>query len=542
MDKNVFNIKKVLLFIFLIPISIDFYSCGIKYVLEEEPNNNIYNASSVYNGKLVKSTIANKDDIDFYRIQVKEVISKDLLADIEVKENTNLNLIIKVYKENKIIKIIKNDSLINNKTKTVRIVNMLFNMEDVINGIAIFSVEPDIGNTSFDTSEKLNYDLLVRLKEKGEDEEGEANDKAVFANPIGDSGIIKGYFNPSWNPLNIDDAQKREEDWYSFIISGEGLKILNISVSAVPNIDTKLSIYDDMGYLIRETNGNKTGETEKIMNLGVKKGKYYIKLENDKPYVQNPYVGYLLKIEKYNWDKYSEYEPNDRYSFANSITFSKDIKGYINPPGDIDWFRFNIYDPERQVITVKLSPTAYIDPVIELYNSSNESILFVNDRKIDEGEIIKNLGVEEGVYYLKISNKAGDTDNFNNPYTLLIEKKDWNQDEEFELNNDFDNANQILVGEIRKGYINPARDKDFYWFIIEEDMEINYEVTPCVLLDMVLKVYNQNKEIVLEINNNKIDEGENGKIDLLKGKYFLEVFSNNKNANSRDSYMLKIFG
>jgi len=536
------NVKRGFLIIIFVFISIYFSSCQIRYTLEEEPNNDIHSSAPIYNEKLLKGIIIGRDDIDFYRITMKETVKNDLLADIEIKENKNLDLILKIYRGNRIVKVVDDDIQNNNgDERAERMVNVLFSKEALINGAAIFSVEPEVEHTSFDSFEKLDYTISIKLKEAKEDEEKEPNDKAVFANSVGESGIIKGYFNPASNPLNNENAEKIEEDWYSFAVNGKSMKIIDTSLSAVPNIDSILSIYDDLGYLIRESNSYGIGEPEKIVNVGVKKGKYYIRVKSSKCCVQNPYIGYLLKIEKNNWDSNYEYEPNDRYSSANNPRFSEDFKGYINPKGDIDWLKFNIYSTDRQVVTVKISPTAYMDPALELLNMANELILKVDDRKIDEGEIIKNIGVEEGVYYIKISDKAKESNFTSNPYTILINKREWSSDEEFEPNNDFDSANEITVGEIKRAYITPGLDEDFYWFSMKENATINFEVTPIILLDMVLRIYNQDRLFIGEIDENGLDEEERGSFILLEGNYFLEIFSKNKNENSRDSYILKIF-
>jgi len=524
--------------IYLSFISIILISCSIKYEKEKEDNNNIYTANVINNNK-IKGKINEIEDIDFYRIVYNKETNKDIIADIICTENDSLDIRINLYRNGKIIKIIDDtDEEKGNVGEGERIINAFFSRDELINNTAVFSIQGRFIK-GFNEN-KSSYELRVRIMEKQNDQEGEPNDKPVFASELINTGIMKGYFSPAVNFTIPEQIMNNETDWYSFRVEGNEIKLFNISHSSVPNIDTKLSVFDELGYLIREANSHRKGESEKLTAIGLKQGKYFIKLESAESYKKNEKIGYTIKIKSMDFAG-SEYEPNDNYPSANPVSFNKEIKGYFNPAGDIDWFRFSIYDPSPQVVSVKVSPAAGIDPVVQLCTVSGEPIITLDDRKVDEGEIIRNMGMRQGVYYIKMTNKDTLVDEPENNYLLLIEKKPWNEDEEFEKNDKQEFANNLIVGGLKNGFITPKEDRDFYSFILEEENNIVFELTPCILLDLAIRVYDSNGTLIKKIDNKGFEQGEKENVFLESGVYYAEIFSTNGQENSRDAYIFRIY-
>ena len=207
----------------------------------------------------------------------------------------------------------------------------------------------------------------------------------------------------------------------------------------------------------------------------------------------------------------------------------------------------SLYEPEPQVLSIKISPTEDIDPVIELYGSGEELIRTANDRGVDEGEIIKNIGTEEGIYYIKVYNQNPERDNPERRYTLLVDREEWQEDEEFEVNDFLEEANGIIFNGLKRGYISPRGDRDVYTFNVAqgpaplEPAAVTLELSPCVLLDLAMRVYNEQGVFLEEINNNPAEEGEKETLFLEEGTYFVEVISMNQRENARDAYILRIY-
>jgi hypothetical protein len=530
----------------------------MRYEREIESNDDEHTAMKIQNSKPVKGTIDGEGDIDFYKLAEEQrtfkawddVSARDgnVAVRIHVTGTAEKNLLIKIYGENRVIKVIDdNDLMSNGNHYGEEIANVFFSTEDIREGKALFSVEKAPENRSSNGNSNNEYTLVVYLREMEDNEEREPNDKPVLATRFGQSSLIRGFFDPARNPLATDE-EKKEVDWFSFTIPDTvSREIIHLTISAVPDVDSIISLYDELGYLIRMANSNGIGEMERLMSIGLGKGNYYIKVESSGFPQKNTKVGYLLKKEKYNGVR-GEIEPNDRYTFANAISFSKDIHGYFNPAGDIDWYRMNIYEPEPQLVSIKISPTENIDPVIEFYTTREDLLLMVNDRGTDEGEILKNIGVSTGIFYIKIYDQETERYDQGTKYTLLVEKRKWEDDEEFEINDSLEGANPLVMSGLKRGNITPRGDRDLFSFQVgqdtsttEETFAVSFEITPCILLDLAMIIRGESGNTIALINENPAEEGENGILNLQKGNYFIEIMSMNKNENSRDSYFLRVY-
>jgi hypothetical protein len=467
---------------------------------------------------------------------------------IHVTGTSDLDLLIKIYRENRVVKVINDNGLMGNgNIYGEEFANAFFSIEDIREGRALFSVEKAPDSRPLNANSNDEYTLVVNLREMEDNEEREPNDKPVLATNFGQYSLISGFFDPARNML-AKDEEKTEVDWFSFSIPNTAQsEIIHLTISAVPDVDSTISLYDELGYLIRMANSNGTGEMERLMSVGLGKGNYYIKVKSSGLPQKNTKVGYILKKEKYSGAS-GEIEPNDRYTFANTVSFSKDINGFFNPAGDIDWFRMNIYEPEPQVVSIRISPTENIDPVLEFYTSREDLLLTVNDRGTDEGEILKNIGVSTGIYYIKIHNQETERFDQGTRYTLLVEKRNWEDDEEFEINDSLERANPLVMSGLIKGYITPKGDRDVFSFQVGQDtsttdetIEVNFEITPCILLDIAMIVRDESGNIITIINDNPAEEGERGIMNLQRGNYFIEILSMIKNENSRDSYILRVY-
>jgi hypothetical protein len=541
----------------LIALILGMQSCGLRPEQEISGNNSFGTAMPVQSGRTIKAVMADAGEADYFRISETqrsvrgwdEIVSegKDIIVHIDVRYSQGTVPVTKLYRGNRVIKVIDDGLEYTEDMGETGFTNARFTAEEVLSGKAVFSIENG-SSTEIDAAGlKRQYELRIEVRASTSDEEAEPNDKPVQATGFGESGLLSGYFDPALNAMIPDDGSV-EVDWYSFTIADEQERsIRHVSISAVPNVDSVISVYDELGYLVREADSNGVGEIEKLMNIGLPRGKFFVKVKSAERGQKNSEVGYLLKIETSD-ATHSEYEPNDRYIFANDTVFLQDIYGYFNPIGDSDWFRVSIYDPQPQIISIKISPTEDINPVIAIYSTGEQLIRMADDRGIDEGEIIKNIGAEEGIYYINVYNRNPERDNPDSRYTLLIEKREWQEDEEFEVNDELDLANPIVLNGLKRGYVSPRKDRDYYAFAVQgsgEDSEalteVTLELSPCVLIDLAMHVFDEQGQVLEEINNNPAEEGERETLFLKDGKYFVEVFSMNEFENSRDAYTLRIY-
>ncbi len=525
----------VITFIFSFAIA----SCRIVYLKEKEINDTRKMANVIMVDKTLEGEITSVDDIDFFLINSKstaEKAGKDhkiLILNIKLEKNKNSQMELKVYNRERVIK-----SILSQET-TERLVNIGVSPNDIINNNIYISVSISISRTK-QASKNTDFPVKYRLSIKTEIPEAgieiEPDDQQVFANEIQINTPVKGFFNP---PVNPESNDRIDYDWYKFRID-EDDTMINVLLSAVPDVDSKIALFDDLGYLIREGDSFGEGEGEKLLNISLSRGLYFVRISPISPDQGNAEIPYILKIEKID-NKNTESEPNDVYPKSSRIEFFRDVGGYFNPVGDVDWFRFNIYDTNTQIVSIKFEPTAYVNPKIELYNSSKEKIISVNDRGTDEGEIIKNIGLDAGVYYIKITDRNQRKGIPQYEYTINIKKKNWEKEDELELNNSFTDANSFEIGELKKGYITPKGDVDFYYFQLSGGEKLRFELSPCILVDLKMDVYDSNGNIIKTFNSDGIEEGESGELILESGLYYVRISSVNNGENSRDNYILRIF-
>jgi hypothetical protein len=531
-------------------------SCAIRYEKEKEDNGSPQTAMVIRSGRQVKANSNSESDIDMYRImpgqrpfrEWQEVVDQngEVALSVTLLHDKDIDLMINIYRDNRVVKTIDDSPQFWSVPGEEGVVNLYFPASDFQEGRILVSIERTLNEGVLPSTAQRQYTLDTVLSAAEADGEREPNDKMVQATPMSVDRLARGFFDPVANSLISPDVLY-EVDWYSFDIpTGRERHIVHMSLTAVPNVDSTISLYDELGYLIRTANSSGIGEMERLMSIGLAPGRYYIRTDTNNMPQKNRKVGYLLRIEL-GEEQNSEYEPNDRYIFANDVEFSKDIYGYFNPLGDVDWFQMSVYEPKPQVLSIRISPTEYIDPVIELYSSSEELIRTANDRGIDEGEIIKNIGVEEGIYYIKVYNQNPERDNPERQYTLLVEKHQWQEDEEFEINDYLETANSIIFNGLKRGYITPLGDRDVYTFdVLQEGSSfesngVTLELSPCVLIDIAMRVYDGDGVFIEEINNNPAEEGEKETLYLDGGSYFVEVLSMNQRENARDAYILRIY-
>ena len=95
--------------------------------------------------------------------------------------------------------------------------------------------------------------------------ESEPNDQREQANTLPLNQAVTGHAFPE------DD-----EDWYLFSVPEPGMDILVIELSAISGVDLSLSLFDDDGNELKETDYDDDDGGEIIVRMKVKPGKYYI--------------------------------------------------------------------------------------------------------------------------------------------------------------------------------------------------------------------------------------------------------------------------
>ena len=135
-----------------------------------------------------------------------------------------------------------------------------------------------------------------------------------------------------------------------------------------------------------------------------------------------------------NWAEMVEIEPNNTTGNANAVTTPITLNGKIDKSGDIDWFSFEIEEPQLLVFEVEaLKLSSKLDALLTLYgpgkpmegleemawNDNKAQVLMINDDAISADARIDWNFEEAGKYSVAIrdlNNQGGET----YPYRLNI--------------------------------------------------------------------------------------------------------------------------
>jgi len=233
----------------------------------------------------------------------------------------------------------------------------------------------------------------------------EPNDRHQTANDLTVGQTVRGYLHPSY-----------DEDWYSFSVAGQGKMLLQIGVSALPGVDTRIDVYDGTGVQsLKSCNDAGAGEAEKIVNLVVSPGHYLAKVSSDTS-AFNATFEYTLHLESPGpWEGNMELEPNNERSTANTLQLDRVMTGYAFPDGDMDLYALTVPEPGPDILAIELSAVPGVDTTLELFNEEGDLLHRQEVRPAGEGEKIIRGNVFTGRYFVALHSTGA---NEETPYDL----------------------------------------------------------------------------------------------------------------------------
>ncbi|MBU1075955.1 MAG: hypothetical protein KKH98_01595 [Spirochaetes bacterium] len=508
----------ILLLFFLI-------SCTINKKKEVEPNNTRWESQLI---KLPISLTGKMDhrDIDYYKFIITESVTN--LMDIILSVKAENHLVLSLYHQNTLL---KHTYPVRNPLKEEQKKIVLKNI--VIHpGVYYIKIS---GMPSM--SEETRYTLMIKEYTHDDTMEMEPNDKLVEANFINiTNGYIKGYFNPAINL--VIDGDDQEADWYKFSTTGKS-NVLSLEITSIPDIDPVIELYNNLGFMIKKADSMGLDEPEILKNFGLlNSGEYFIKVYNKNKNSQNERTPYQLYLGLKELIPQFEMEPNDSINKANFLKTR--IQGYINPLSDQDWYEFTV-DEEKAIYNISITPVNSIDMSINIYNSIGEKIYDLNAYSVNEAEIIPNLLLSHGQYFLSVSDSSNKNQNYLDHYTLILKKQPFDNNWEYEPNDLLKQAIETDINRSIHGYISSAQDSDTFKFSISSQTSIKIDITPVPHIDPVILILDQQKNIIKKINSNSSGEGETDTLQLSEGTYYVILSDADKKSNFYENYIFSIY-
>lgn len=237
--------------------------------------------------------------------------------------------------------------------------------------------------------------------------EKEPNDIYQNATPIS--------INTTWYGALTSDSRA---DWYTFNLDSNGYIELDFSHPYLENgrIYWKLEVYNSDFKVVESIDSSGTETLIKDVKIGLKKGKYYIKVF---PYYHSQ-LDYNFKVNFTSSNSW-ETELNDSISTANSLSVGSSKSGSIEKDSDSDWYSIKLPNGEYTLIfnSTLLNPERNYWKV-ELYNSDQSSKIDHDFSKNDSWNFsVTGNDSDSDQFYLRIRSNYHSRNN----YTFSVVKK-----------------------------------------------------------------------------------------------------------------------
>ena len=255
----------------------------------------------------------------------------------------------------------------------------------------------------------------------------------------------------------------------------------------------------------------------------------------------------------------TEKEPNNTFSTATPITEESRILGFMDTPGDRDFYSLSI--GKKRIADIQLSGVKGINLALRIWKGESEpkTVKWIDDNRKSSPERIPNMCFTPGTYYLEVFQSDRDPKRADreNGYELSIKTRDA-VSEESEPNDSKGNADTLHPDREMTGYFAPAynrlnddqanlhREED--WFAVDVSLKADVPAMMTVNLSGVAGV---NSILFLyDADENEIarsDKGGTGEPESLSGvgiqksgTYYVMVASKGYMANYDEPYTVSV--
>ena len=300
------------------------------------------------------------------------------------------------------------------------------------------------------------------------------------------------------------------EDWYKIEITRDS-GILDLHIGGIRDIDFVLSFRDQDRQELKRVDETGLGGDEDLLDLGVRRGEYYVVVSNKNPKAGNTTQKYVLS-SRLESSAGREMEPNDTPQTATLLEANGVMRGHYWPitnplsmnedKAEEDWFRLQVDRAGTFALDLDLSGVPNVAPVMEIYDANGYKLREAGGG-VGEGAVLKDFGVRApAAYNLRLrprGRRMGNPDVF---YELLNELRPYDGRTELEPNDQRQDATPFERDSLT-GHIAPAGDVDWY--------RVNAATSPKQILradlsavpgmDLVLTVADEMGRTLLVVDN-----------------------------------------
>jgi serine/threonine protein kinase len=206
--------------------------------------------------------------------------------------------------------------------------------------------------------------LLYRSEEVVSTREREPNDEPREANRLVPDVEIAAQIGKRISPTYGD------ADVYAFEVPLDGTRVVDLRVSALPNIDLIAEVVrkgESLPLLVADS--GRVGEPEAVPNLTLRGGSYYVRVrerfEGVRWPTENISDGYRIGLRFVPAEPGGETEPNDTAELAEKLAAGQVRQGFLGWGGDRDLYCITAAPPS---FTVQLSSAGELDLYLRLFD------------------------------------------------------------------------------------------------------------------------------------------------------------------------------
>lgn len=294
-------------------------------------------------------------------------------------------------------------------------------------------------------------------------QEKESNDSFQEATPLKPGKTAKGTIG---NP--------KDQDWYRLDALADGT--VSAKLGGIKDVDFTIAFLDKDRRELKRVDETTVGGDERLLDLGVSAGTYFLVVSNNNEKANNPAQVYEL-VTTLDAASGREREANDTALTAQTLEAGGFAKGHYWPAKQLlsedpeaaeeDWYSISVAQTGLFLLNVDVSEVPKVDPSLEVYDTNGYKLKELDAGGVGEGESLRNFGVRgPGKFSLRLRSKLKTQGNPDVPYDLTTELLPYQGASEFEPNDQRADATP-LERESITGTMAPAGDQD--WFKIASD-------------------------------------------------------------------------
>jgi len=250
-----------------------------------------------------------------------------------------------------------------------------------------------------------------------------------------------------------------------------------------------------------------------------------------------------------------EHEPNDQPEQAAVLPEGLSVTGFLGRRssttiGDVDLYELR-NTGGRHVLSAELTGIPNIDLVLDVFRPGQaEPVLSVDTGSVGEGERIPNFPIRGRGYLLRVREHwvtgRFPTENISDSYSLRWSFIEPGPEDESEVNDSLALANELGIGERRRGYIGWSGDVDTYC-LSGDPGTLRARLSGVADLDLVLQVVDRDHGRSVRVDDHGPSEGEDSDVieDARAGRICFEVSAKSSGegigaGNAATAYVLSL--